>query len=94
MAASKAAVRAQTRQPVQRPGAQLETFVWVGTDKRGVRMKGEQLAKNANLLRAELRLLRVVEPYLAAWPQVAALCQRVAARQSVQAALKAEGLAA
>jgi glutathione S-transferase len=31
---------------------------------------------------------------LAAWPQVAALCQRVAARKSVQAALKAEGLAA
>jgi glutathione S-transferase len=31
---------------------------------------------------------------LAAWPQVAALCQRVAARKSVQAALQAEGLAA
>jgi len=31
---------------------------------------------------------------LAVWPQVAALCQRVAARKSVQAALQAEGLAA
>src|SRR5690606_736508 len=30
-------------------------FVWEGTDKRGVKMKGEQSAKNANLLRAELR---------------------------------------
>ena len=30
-------------------------FVWQGRDKRGVVMKGEQLAKNANLLRAELR---------------------------------------
>ncbi|MGV8961020.1 MAG: type II secretion system F family protein [Stenotrophomonas sp.] len=30
-------------------------FVWEGTDKRGIKMKGEQQAKNANLLRAELR---------------------------------------
>ncbi|HUH90989.1 MAG TPA: type II secretion system F family protein [Lysobacter sp.] len=30
-------------------------FVWEGTDKRGVTMKGEQTAKNANFLRAELR---------------------------------------
>jgi len=34
---------------------ELQPFVWEGTDKRGVKMKGEQLAKNANLLRAELR---------------------------------------
>jgi type IV pilus assembly protein PilC len=33
----------------------LENFVWEGTDKRGVKMKGESSAKNANLLRAELR---------------------------------------
>src|SRR5690606_14029049 len=30
-------------------------FVWQGRDKRGKVMKGEQLAKNANMLRAELR---------------------------------------
>ncbi|MDR2872404.1 MAG: type II secretion system F family protein [Xanthomonadaceae bacterium] len=30
-------------------------FVWQGTDKHGMKMKGEQTAKNANLLRAELR---------------------------------------
>jgi len=35
--------------------SQLQTFVWEGTDKRGVKMKGEQSARNANLLRAELR---------------------------------------
>src|SRR5205085_7507285 len=29
--------------------------VWTGVDKRGKKMKGEQLAKNANLLRADLR---------------------------------------
>ncbi|ALN59459.1 type II secretion system F family protein [Lysobacter enzymogenes] len=33
----------------------LALFVWQGTDKRGIKMKGEQPAKNANLLRAELR---------------------------------------
>jgi len=34
-------------------------FVWEGTDKRGVKMKGEQQAKNANMLRAELRRLGI-----------------------------------
>lgn len=33
----------------------MQMFVWQGTDKRGVTMKGEQNAKNANLVRAELR---------------------------------------
>ena len=33
----------------------MTMFVWEGTDKRGVVMKGEQTAKNANFLRAELR---------------------------------------
>lgn len=33
----------------------LTTFVWEGVDKRGVKMKGEQASKNANMLRAELR---------------------------------------
>ncbi|CAE1138155.1 type II secretion system F family protein [Xanthomonas euroxanthea] len=34
---------------------QLSTFVWEGADRRGVKMKGEQSARNVNLLRAELR---------------------------------------
>jgi type IV pilus assembly protein PilC len=33
----------------------LGQFTWEGTDKRGVKMKGETTSKNANLLRAELR---------------------------------------
>ncbi len=33
----------------------LPTFIWKGTDKRGVAMKGEQQAKSEALLRAELR---------------------------------------
>ncbi len=50
MAASKAAVT-KTRAATSAMGE----FVWEGTDKRGIKMKGETLAKNANLLRAELR---------------------------------------
>ena len=33
----------------------LKQFTWEGTDKRGVKMKGETASKNANLLKAELR---------------------------------------
>jgi type IV pilus assembly protein PilC len=33
----------------------MQTFVWEGTDKRGIVMKGEQPAKTANIVRAELR---------------------------------------
>ncbi|WP_244858717.1 MULTISPECIES: type II secretion system F family protein [Lysobacteraceae] len=33
----------------------MPTFIWVGNDKRGMKMKGEQQAKTANALRAELR---------------------------------------
>ncbi|MCS4234871.1 type IV pilus assembly protein PilC [Stenotrophomonas sp. BIGb0135] len=38
---------------------ELQPFVWEGTDKRGVKMKGEQPAKNMNLLRAELRRMGI-----------------------------------
>ncbi|KEZ98118.1 type II secretory pathway protein, partial [Xanthomonas vasicola pv. vasculorum NCPPB 895] len=51
MAAVRGAVKTK-------PSSQFESaspFVWEGTDKRGIKMKGEQTAKNANLLRAELR---------------------------------------
>ena len=41
--------------PVERSTSQLVPFVWEGTDKRGIKMKGEQPAKNVNLLKAELR---------------------------------------
>lgn len=52
MSASRSAIK---KQPVARSTMELAPFVWEGTDKRGVKMKGEQLAKNANLLKAELR---------------------------------------
>ncbi|MDX3932903.1 MAG: type II secretion system F family protein [Stenotrophomonas sp.] len=52
MSASRSAMK---KQPVARSTMDLAPFVWEGTDKRGVKMKGEQLAKNANLLKADLR---------------------------------------
>ena len=52
MSASRSAGK---KGPVARSTMEMSPFVWQGTDKRGVKMKGEQLAKNANLLKAELR---------------------------------------
>jgi len=52
MSATRSAVN---KTPVDRSTSQMQPFVWEGTDKRGARMKGEQDARNANMLRAELR---------------------------------------
>lgn len=52
MSVSRSAIK---KEPVVRNTMEMKPFVWVGTDKRGVKMKGETPAKNANLLRAELR---------------------------------------
>ncbi|UYK81803.1 type II secretion system F family protein [Xanthomonas sacchari] len=52
MSATRSAAK---KEPIARATNQQVPFVWEGTDKRGVKMKGEQTAKNANLLRAELR---------------------------------------
>ncbi len=63
MSVSRSAVK---KEPVARSTMEMQPFVWEGTDKRGVKMKGEQIAKNANLLRAELRrqgiMPQVVKP--------------------------------
>src|SRR4249919_676617 len=58
MAVTKNAARrtaAAAKQPPVRRADVMPTFVWVGTDKRGMKMKGEQQSKTANALRAELR---------------------------------------
>ncbi|MBB1117758.1 type II secretion system F family protein [Stenotrophomonas sp. W1S232] len=52
MAVSRSAMKTG---PVDRATSQMQPFVWEGTDKRGIKMKGEESAKNANLLKAELR---------------------------------------
>lgn len=53
--ATKTAARPAAKPLPKRQGSELQPFVWTGKDKRGQVMKGEQLAKNANLLKAELR---------------------------------------
>ena len=53
MAVTRSAAR-KPATPVRRTEA-MTIYVWEGTDKRGVVMKGEQPAKNANFVRAELR---------------------------------------
>ena len=35
--------------------SQMETYVWTGIDKRGVKLKGEHTTKSASLVKAELR---------------------------------------
>ncbi|MGJ4804868.1 type II secretion system F family protein [Luteimonas sp. SDU82] len=54
MAVTRSAAKTARSKPT-RAGVTLDTFVWEGTDKRGVKMKGEESSKNANMLRAELR---------------------------------------
>ena len=49
------AVTRKAAAPSTRRRDDLALFVWEGKDKRGVKMKGEQQAKNVALLRAELR---------------------------------------
>jgi type IV pilus assembly protein PilC len=52
MAITRSAAKKTTSPARENP---LNLFVWEGVDKRGVKMKGEQQSKNANMLRAELR---------------------------------------
>jgi type IV pilus assembly protein PilC len=55
MSARRAPVnKARERAEARRMPA-MEDFIWTGRDQRGKVMKGEQLSRNANLLRAELR---------------------------------------
>jgi len=54
MSTTRAAMKPATKTAASRLPP-LQEFVWQGRDKRGVVMKGEQTAKNVNLLRAELR---------------------------------------
>ena len=43
-----------------KPKQEEPTFKWEGTDKRGVRVKGELRAANQNLIKAELRRQGIV----------------------------------
>jgi len=53
MATTRATARAAANPPAR--ANPMELFYWEGTDKRGVKIKGELQAKSANFVRAELR---------------------------------------
>jgi type IV pilus assembly protein PilC len=58
MATTTAAARAGLKPNVGKSRAsisQMDTFTWVGIDKRGVKIKGETVSKNASLVKASLR---------------------------------------
>ena len=68
MAATKAAVKSAPAAAARNPNP-LQPFVWEGTDKRGTKMKGESLAKNVNLLKAELRKQGITPTVVKAKPK-------------------------
>lgn len=49
------ATATRTARPTTPSGPQMKTFAWVGVDKRGVKLKGEDLGRNENLVKADLR---------------------------------------
>ncbi|TLX20899.1 type II secretion system F family protein [Thermomonas fusca] len=69
MSARKAAIgKVREKAEAHRLNA-LEEFVWQGRDKRGKVMKGEQMARNANLLRADLRRQGITPTVVKAKPK-------------------------
>ena len=66
MAVTRSAVKNAPAPARENP---LNLFVWEGTDKRGVKMKGEQSSKNANFLRAELRKQGITPTVVKAKPK-------------------------
>jgi len=58
MATTVATARAGIKTTVGKSRAavsQMQTFTWVGIDKRGIKIRGEQVSKNASLVKAALR---------------------------------------
>ena len=54
-AAVKARAAAAERGKARAQISDMQVFTWVGIDKRGVKIRGEQLSKNASLVKADLR---------------------------------------
>ena len=53
--ATKARNAASQRGKARAQISQMQVYTWVGIDKRGTKIKGEQISKNANLVKADLR---------------------------------------
>ncbi|MGN6520454.1 MAG: type II secretion system F family protein [Dokdonella sp.] len=54
-AAVKAKAAAAQRGKARAQVSDMQTFTWVGIDKRGIKIKGEHVSKNVGLVKAELR---------------------------------------
>ena len=54
-AALKARAAASQRGKQRAKISEMQTYTWVGIDKRGIKIKGESISKNANLVKADLR---------------------------------------
>ena len=54
-AALKAKAAATQRGKARAQISDMQTFTWVGLDKRGIKITGEVVSKNANLVKADLR---------------------------------------
>lgn len=54
-AALKARTAASQRGKARAQVSDMQVYTWVGLDKRGIKIKGEQLSKNASLVKADLR---------------------------------------
>ncbi len=63
------ATRAAAAKAAPRNPNPLQPFVWTGVDKRGTKMKGESLSKNASLLKAELRKQGITPSMVKAKPK-------------------------
>ena len=53
--ATKARNAASQRGKARAQISQMQVYTWVGIDKRGTKIKGEQISKNASLVKADLR---------------------------------------
>jgi type IV pilus assembly protein PilC len=54
-AALKAQAAASARGKQRAKISEMQTYTWVGIDKRGIKLKGESISKNASLVKADLR---------------------------------------
>ena len=53
--ALKAKAAAAQRGKARAQVSDMQTFTWVGIDKRGIKIKGESVSKNASMVKADLR---------------------------------------
>jgi type IV pilus assembly protein PilC len=54
-ASAKARADASQRGRDRAKISEMQTYTWVGLDKRGIKIKGESISKNASLIKADLR---------------------------------------